>query len=59
MIDGGLGVNVISKAPCLDLGFRQWEPYLFRLRMADTRAVRLLGLITKLPVWIGGELFKI
>ena len=39
IIDGGLGVNVISEVTCHDLGLTQWEPCSFWLRMADMRLV--------------------
>ena len=58
-IDGGSGVNVISKATCTTLGITSWENDPFWLRMADTRSVRPLGLLRKLSIVIGGHLFEI
>ena len=59
VIDDGSEVNIISEATCLDLGLRHWEPCPFHLRMADNSAVHPLGLMTKIPIWIGGEFFEI
>ena len=36
IVDGGLGVNVISLRTCDTLGIQEWEPCPFWLRMADT-----------------------
>ena len=43
IIDGGLGVNVISKKICDKLGIQEWEACPFSLWMADTSFVRLIG----------------
>ena len=59
IIDGGLGVNVISARICEQLGISEWEACPFWLRMADTRSVRRLGLIRKLGIVIGGHRFEI
>ena len=59
VIDGGSGMNVISEVTCTSLGLQEWELCPFHLRMANTSAVRPLGLIMKLPILIGGELFEI
>ena len=59
VVDGGSGVNVISKATCQTLGITTWENCPFWLRMADTRSVRPLGLLRKLPIIIGGHSFEI
>ena len=45
IIDGGSGVNIISKRTCDTLGIREWEPCPFWLRMANTSSVRPTGLI--------------
>ena len=39
IIDGGSGVNIISKRTCDTLGIPEWEPCPFWLRMADTSLV--------------------
>ena len=59
IIDGGSGVNVISRQTCDNLGIREWEPCPFWLRMADTSSVRPTGLIRDLEVTIGGHVFRI
>ena len=59
MIDGGSGVNVISKATCTTLGITSWENCPFWLRMADTRSVCPLRLLQKLSIVVGGHLFEI
>ena len=59
VVDGGSGVNVISKATCQTLGIMTWENCPFWLHMADTRSVRPLGLLRQLPIIIGGHSFEI
>ena len=59
IVDGGSGVNVINKRTCDTFGIREWEPYPFWLRMADTSSVRPTGLIRDLDVTIGGHAFRI
>ena len=59
IIDGGSGVNVISRHTCDNLGIREWEPCPFWLRMADTNSVRPTVLIRDLEVTIGGHVFRI
>ena len=59
IVDGGSGVNVISKTTCARLGITDWEACPFWLRMADTRSVRPLGLIRKVGIVIGGHHFEI
>ena len=39
IVNGGSGVNVISKATCNRLGIIEWELCPFWLRMEDTRSV--------------------
>ena len=56
IVDGGSGVNVISKATCTNLGITSWENCPFWLRMTDTRP---LGLLQKLSIVVGGQLFEI
>ena len=58
IIDGGSGVNVISKRTCDTLGIRDWEPCPFWLRMADTSLVRPTGIIRDLDVTIRGHTFR-
>ena len=59
LIDGGSGVNIISKSTCDRLGIQNWEACSFWLHMADTRSVRPLGLIRKLEIMVGGYAFGI
>ena len=59
IIDGGSGVNVISRKTCDNLGIREWELCPFWLRMADTSSVRPTGLIQDLEVTIVGHVFHI
>ena len=59
IIDGGSGVNVISRQTCDNLGFREWESCPFWLRMADTSSVLPTRLIRDLEVTIGGHTFRI
>ena len=59
VVDGGSGVNVISKATCTNLGITSWENCPFWLRMTDTRPVRPLGLLRKLSIVVEGQLFEI
>ena len=58
VVNGGSGVNVISKATCTNLGITSWENCPFWLRMVDTRSVRPLGFPRKLSIIIGGHLFE-
>ena len=55
IIDGGSGVNVISKATCNRLGIANWEAHPFWLRMA----VQPLGLLHKLVIVIGRHMIEI
>ena len=59
VVNGGSGVNVISKATCTKLAITSWENCPFWLRMADTRSVRPLGLLWKLSIVVGGHLSEI
>ena len=59
IVDGGLGVNVINKITCDNLGITKWDACLFWLRLADTSTVRPLGLIRQLDVFLGGHAFQI
>ena len=59
IIDGGSGVNVISKRTSDTLGIQEWEPCPVWLRMADTSSVRPTGLIRDLDVIIGRHAFRI
>ena len=59
LIDGGLGVNVISKSTCDRLGIQDWKKLFFWLRMTDTRSIRLLDLIRKLEIVVGSYAFEI
>ena len=59
VVDGGSGVNVISKATCTNLDITSWENFPLWLRMADTHSVCPLGLLRKLSIIIGGYLFEI
>ena len=59
IIDGGSGVNVISRRTYDTLGIREWEPCPFWLRMVDTNSVRPTGLIRNLKMTIGGHAFRI
>ena len=59
IIDGGSGVNVISEATCHELGITQWEPCSFCLRMADTRSVRPIGLISNLDFILRAHTFNV
>ena len=59
VVDGGSGMNVITKANCNNLGITSCENCPFWLRMADTHSVRPLGLLRKLSVIIEGHLFEI
>ena len=59
IIDGGSGVNVISRRTCDNLGIREWESCPFWLHMADTSSVRQTRVIQDLEVTIGGHVFHI
>ena len=59
IIDGGSGMNVISRRTCDTLGIREWEPFPFWLGMADTNSVPPTGLIRDLDVTIRGHAFRI
>ena len=39
IVDGGSGLNVISKTTCDQLGITTWETCPFLLRMADTNTI--------------------
>ena len=59
IVDGGSGVNNISKATCNRLGITNWEVCPVWLRMADTRSVRPLELLRKLEIIVGDHTLKI
>ena len=59
IIDGGSGVNVISKAICNRMGLTDWEACPFWLRIVDTKSIRPLGLLRKLKIVIGEHTFEI
>ena len=40
LIDGGAGVNIVTKTTCERFGWRDWLPVPFLVRMADQRRVR-------------------
>jgi hypothetical protein len=59
IIDGGSGVNVISKTTCDHLRITKWDKCPFWLGIVDTSAVRPLGLINDLIIHVGGFQFHI
>ena len=59
VIDDMSGVNVISEATCRDLGISDWARCPFHIRMVDTSAVKLSGLLKDLPILVGGETFQL
>ena len=59
LIDGGLGVNMISKSTCDHLGIKGREACSFWLLIAKTRSVRPLGFIRKLEIVVSGYEFDI
>jgi hypothetical protein len=59
LIDGKLGVNVISMATCRQLGITQWEPCKFWLRMGNGSSVRPIEMISDLEMVVQGHAFTI
>ena len=58
IIDGGLGVNVISEATCNKIDITQWESCPFWLWLI-TRSIRPIGLIRNLEFTLGGHTFTV
>ena len=59
VIDRGSEVNVISEATFCDLVMSDWAHCPFHLPMADTSAVKPLGLLKDLPITVGSKTFQI
>ena len=57
LIDGGAGVNIVTKTTCERFGWLDWLPVPFLVRMADQRRVRALGILRNLVLSIGGISF--
>ena len=59
IVNGELGVNMISLWTCNTLGIQEWEPCPFGLQVAEPSSVQLASLIRNLKVTIGGHAFQI
>ena len=57
LIDGGAGVNIVTKTTCERFGWLDWLPVPFLVRMADQRRVRPLGILRNLVLSIGAISF--
>ena len=57
LIDGGAGVNITTEATCRRMGWLDWEPAPFLVRMADQRRVRPLGLLKGVVIDVAGIQF--
>ena len=57
LIDGGAGVNIVTKATCEKFGWLDWRPVPFLVRMADQRRVRPLGILRDIVLDVGGISF--
>ena len=58
LIDGGAGVNIVTKTTCERFGWLDWLPVPFLVLMADQRRVRPLGILRNLVLSIGGISFE-
>lgn len=54
LIDGGAGVNIVTRATCERMGWLDWLPAPFLVRMADQRRVRPLGILNGIVLDVGG-----
>jgi hypothetical protein len=59
LIDGGSGVNVISRATCRQLRITKWEPCKFWMRMANGSSVQPISMIPNLEMVVQGHAFII
>ena len=57
LIDGGARVNIVTRATCEKMGWLDWLPAQFLVRMADQRRVRPLGILQGIVLDIGGISF--
>lgn len=53
LIDGGARVNITNLSTCQKMGWLEWTPTPFLVRMADQRRVSPLGLLTGVVIEIG------
>lgn len=57
LIDGGAGVNIVTRATCKKMGWMDWLPTPFLAQMADQRRVHPLGILKGIVLDIGGISF--
>ena len=58
LIDGGAGVNIVTKTNCEKFGWQDWLLVPFLVRMADQWRVRPLGILRNIFLDIGGISFS-
>lgn len=59
VVDGGVGVNIMSEQTCRSLGITDVKEAPFRVRMVDQCIVQPLGLVENIPVKAGGMKFSV
>jgi hypothetical protein len=52
LLDGGFGVNIITKYLKLRLGLPKPKPTPYNLRMADQTTIKPMGLIINLKIYV-------
>jgi hypothetical protein len=52
LLDGGFGINIITKQLKLRLGLPKPKPAPYNLRMADQTTTKLVGLIRDLKIYV-------
>jgi hypothetical protein len=54
LLDGGLGVNIITKLFCNKLGLPKPKHALYNLRMVDQTTIKLIGLMQNMKILVYG-----
>ncbi len=52
LLDGGFGINIITKQMRLRLGLLKPKPTPYNMRMADQTTTKLVGLIRDLKIYV-------
>ncbi|RYA84596.1 hypothetical protein DD594_25975, partial [Enterobacter cloacae complex sp. 4DZ1-17B1] len=59
LLDGGVGVNIITQAACERFGPSDWEPAPFVVLMEDHRRVQRVGLLRGIVLDVAGLSFVV
>jgi hypothetical protein len=54
LLDGGLGVNIVTKKNCNKLGLPKPKPTPYNLRMVDQTPIKPIGLIQNMKILVYG-----